>query len=176
MQAGWIDSRNTGTNLMTQTLLRIDGEVEQTVELTFQDLQAFRVEDQVRDVSRFHPTRSGDGVTLNSVLDRVGLKPSATYLTLHATADDFAASVPLDAVRDEGIVVYQLDEGPLPAAKGGPIRFLIRNAAACHTDELDDCANVKFVDRIELTDGRGRDTRPEDDEEHEELHRQQDNS
>ncbi len=158
---------------MAQTLLRIDGEVECMVELTFGDLMAFRMEEQVRDVGRFHPTRSGDGVTLNSILERAEPKPSATYLTLHATADDFSASVPLDAVRDEGVVVYQLDGGPLPASKGGPIRFLIRNPVACHTDELDDCANVKFIDRIELTVGRGRDTRPDDDESHEELHRRQ---
>jgi hypothetical protein len=47
---------------------------------------------------------------------------------------------------------------------------MIRDPAACHTDELDDCANVKFVDRIELTAGKGRDTRPEDEQEHAALH------
>jgi len=155
---------------MSEPLLRIDGEVEDTLNLAFEDFQAFSEADQVQDVSRFHPTRKGDGVTLNSILDRVNPKATATYLTLHATADDFSASVPLQAIRDEGIVVYQLDGAALPVEKGGPVRFLIRNPAACHTDELDDCANVKFVDRIELTAGRGRDTRPEDDDEHEALH------
>ena len=56
---------------------------------------------------------------------------------------------------------------------GGPIRFLIRDPAACHTGELDDCANVKFVDRIELTVAKGRDTRAEDDAEDDKLHRRQ---
>lgn len=156
---------------MSDVALTIDGEVEQPAEFTVETLSEFPKDEQVPDVSRFHPTRQGDGVTLNSILNRIALKPTATYLTLHATADDFAASVPLDAVRDEGIVVYRLDGAPLPFDKGGPFRFLIRNPAACHTDELDDCANVKFVDRIELTAGRGRDTRPEDDDEHEALHR-----
>ncbi|MBI5758748.1 MAG: molybdopterin-dependent oxidoreductase [Planctomycetales bacterium] len=151
-------------------ILRIDGEVERPLDLTFQDLKSIDERDHVRDVSQFHPKRKGDGVTLNSVLEQVRPKPTATYLTLHATADKFAASVPLSAVRDEGIVVYTLDGGPLPTSNGGPIRFLIRNPAACHTDELDDCANVKFVDRIELTAGRGHDTRPENEEEHEHLH------
>jgi DMSO/TMAO reductase YedYZ molybdopterin-dependent catalytic subunit len=151
-------------------ILRIDGEVELPLDLTFQDLKSITERDHVRDVSQFHPKRKGDGVTLNSVLERVRPKPTATYLTLHATADNFAASVPLSAVRDEGIVVYTLDGGPLPPGNGGPIRFLIRNPAACHTDELDDCANVKFVDRIELTAGRGHDTRPENEEEHVHLH------
>lgn len=155
---------------MSQPELVIDGEVEHPLRLRFDDLAAFTANDQVRDVSRFHPTRKGDGVTLRAVLNRARPKSSATYLTLHATADNFAASVPLEAILDEGIIVYQLDGQPLPVKNGGPIRFLIRNPAACHTDELDDCANVKFVDRLELTSGRGRDTRPHDEKEHEKLH------
>lgn len=155
---------------MTRIVLRIDGEVQHPLELTFDDLAACPASDQVTDVSRFHPTRLGDGVTLESLLSKAATNPQATYLTLHATADDFHASVPLAEVRGEGIVVYRLAGGPLPTKNGGPIRFLIRNPAACHTDELDDCANVKFVDRIELTAGKGRDNRPETDTEHEKLH------
>jgi DMSO/TMAO reductase YedYZ molybdopterin-dependent catalytic subunit len=109
-------------------------------------------------------------VTLESVLRRAGPTAAANYLTLHASADNFHASVPLAAVRGEGIVVYRLDGSPLPVRNGGPIRFLIKDPAACHTDELDDCANVKFVDRIELTAGKGLDTRPETEDEHERLH------
>ena len=154
---------------MSECLLRIDGEVAQPLELTFADFQGFPEADQVRDVSRYHPTRQGDGVTLQAVLDRVQPKESAMYLTLHASRDDFAASIPLAEVAGEGIVVYQMAGAPLPVERGGPIRFLIRDPAACHTAELDDCANVKYVDRIELTAGRGRDTRPADDEEHEDL-------
>ena len=149
---------------MTGPLLRIDGEVRRPLELTFEDLQAFPDGDQIQDVSRFHPKRQGAGVSLNAILERADPKSSATYLTLHATADDFAASVPLEAVRDEGIIVYQLDGAALPVSSGGPIRFLIRDPAACHTGELDNCANVKFVDRIELTTAKGRDTRADDDE------------
>ncbi len=155
---------------MTQIVLCIDGEVEHPRVWTFDDLTALPLSDQVVDVSRFHSTRKGDGVTLESLLSKAEPTAKATYLTLHATADDFHASVPLAEVRGEGIVVYKLDGQPLPAKNGGPIRFLIRNPAACHTDELDDCANVKFVDRIELTAGKGRDNRPEDDAEHEKLH------
>lgn len=155
---------------MSQTVLRVDGEVSQPLELTFDDLAALPIADQVADVSRFHPKRQGDAVTLEALLARAHPKPGATYLTLHATADDFHASVPLAEVRGEGLIVYRLAGGPLPARNGGPIRFLIRNAAACQTDELDECANVKFVDRIELTAGRGRDNRPQNEAEHAKLH------
>ena len=155
---------------MTRTVLRVDGEVAQPLELNFDDLAALPAADQVADVSRFHPKRQGDGVLLEALLAKARPRPEATYLTVHAGADDFHASVPLAAVRGEAIVVYRLAGAPLPASNGGPIRFLIRNPAACHTDELDDCANVKFVDRIELTAGRGHDNRPHDDAEHEKLH------
>ncbi len=150
--------------------LRIDGDVAQPTSFSFNDLCAFPEADQVRDVSRFHPKRPGDGVTLRSLLNRVRPQESVSYLTLHATKDDFAASIPLAAIVDEAVLVYQLGGAPYPEAKGGPFRFLIKNPAACHTDELDDCANVKFVDRIELTSSRGRDTRPHDDVQHEALH------
>src|SRR6266446_5350658 len=137
---------------MSEIVLRIDGEVSQPLALTFDDLAAIPAAQQVADVSQFHPQRQGDAVTLEALLAKARLRPAASYLTLHATTDDFHASV------------------PLPAKNGGPIRFLIRNPAACHTDELDDCANVKFVDRIELTAGKGRDNRPHDDVAHEKLH------
>ncbi len=155
---------------MSQILLRIDGEVSHPLALTFDDLTAIPAAQQVADVSRFHPKRQGDAVTLEAILAKAQPRPSASYLTVHATADDFHASVPLAEIRGEGLVVYRLAGGPLPVKNGGPIRFLIRNPAACHTDELDDCANVKFVDRIELTVGKGRDNRPHDDAEHAKLH------
>jgi len=155
---------------MSQILLRIDGHVALPLQLTFEDFAAIPADKQVADVSRFHPNRQGDAVSLEALLAKAQPKPEAKYLTLHATADDFHASIPLGAVRGEGLVVYRLGGGPLPVKNGGPIRFLIRNPAACHTDELDDCANVKFVDRIELTTGKGRDNRPHDDVEHEKLH------
>jgi DMSO/TMAO reductase YedYZ molybdopterin-dependent catalytic subunit len=158
---------------MSAKILNVDGEVEHPLALSFEDLAAFPATAQVVDVSRFHPARRGDGVTLEAVLAQARPRGGATYLTLHATADNFHASVPLAQVRGEGIVVYRLDGAPLPEKNGGPVRFLIRDPAACHTDELDDCANVKFVDRIELTAGKGLDTRPVTTEEHRELHRKE---
>ena len=156
---------------MTGTVqLVVDGAVRNPQVLTCDDLSGFDEQDHERDVSRFHPTRRGDGVTLQSLLKRVDPVTEANYLTLHAGRDDFAASIPLDAIREEGILVYSVDGEPLDIAHGGPFRFLIRNPAACRTDELDDCANVKYVDRIELSVGRGRDTRPTDEEEHAALH------
>lgn len=153
--------------------LRIDGEVEEPRDFTFDDLRRLPEADQVADVSRFQPARKGDGVTLEALLRLVRPRPAANYLTLHAGRDDFHVSIPLAPIRAEGIVLYKLGDGPMRADQGGPIRFLIRDPAACHTDELDDCANVKYLDRIELTVRKGRDTRPEDDAAHQALHARQ---
>jgi DMSO/TMAO reductase YedYZ molybdopterin-dependent catalytic subunit len=153
-----------------ETLLRVDGHVSQPLRLSLADLAGLPSDQQIADVSRFHPKRQGDGVALEAILALARPLPAADYLTLHAEQDDFHVSVPLAAVRSEGIVVYHRGGEPLSNEQGGPIRFLIRDPAACHTDELDDCANVKYVNRIELSIGRGRDTRPRNDEEHAKLH------
>jgi DMSO/TMAO reductase YedYZ molybdopterin-dependent catalytic subunit len=157
---------------MEQTvLLKVDGAVENPLELSFDDLARLPESAQVADVTRFQPKRRGDGVALEAILERARPRPEANYLTLHADRDDFHVSIPLGAVRGEGIVVYRLGSARLGPDQGGPVRFLIRDPAACHTDELDDCANVKYLSRIELTVRRGRDTRPADEAAHAALHR-----
>jgi DMSO/TMAO reductase YedYZ molybdopterin-dependent catalytic subunit len=154
-------------------ILTIDGQVERPLPLTYTDLNDLPVSVQVCDVSRFHPARKGDGVTLDALLDRAGVLASANYLTLHAERDDFHVSVPLREIREQGIVVYRLGSDPLGIENGGPIRLIIRDPSACHTGELDECANVKYLSRIELTHRRGRDTRPADEKSHEALHQSQ---
>jgi DMSO/TMAO reductase YedYZ molybdopterin-dependent catalytic subunit len=151
-------------------LLTIDGAVERPLRLTYADLEAIPESEQVCDVSRFHPSRRGDGVILESILSRAGVKATANYLTLHADRDDFHVSIPLEPVRGQGIVVYRVGSDRLSESQGGPIRFLIRDPSACHTGELDECANVKYLSRIELTERRGRDTRPADEGAHAALH------
>jgi len=156
---------------MSENALRVDGQVGSTLELTFQELEELADTCGCVDISQVDPQRKGDGVQLKDILQRVAPLPQANYLTLHATADDFAASVPLNAVEEDALLVFRLDGAPLPVSMGGPYRFLIPDPSACQTSELDECASVKFVDRIELSAGKGRDTRPEDEAQHEELHR-----
>ncbi len=156
--------------MKSDPILIVDGAVEQPVALTLADLAALPASYQIQDVSRFYLQRKGDGVALEAILETVRPRSEANYLTLHAERDDFHVSVPLGAVRAEGILVYHRGGEPLSGEQGGPVRFLIRNPAACHTDELDDCANVKYLSRIELSVRRGRDTRPRTDAEHQRLH------
>lgn len=156
-------------------ILTVDGAVERPRHFSYDELKSLPEPDQVRDVSRFPSRKRGDGVTLEAILRLVGPRPEVNYVTLHAGRDDFHVSVPLAPIRDEGIILYRLDGTALPREQGGPVRFLIRDPAACHTDELDDCANVKYLDRIELTIRKGRDTRPADEAAHAALHAEQAN-
>jgi DMSO/TMAO reductase YedYZ molybdopterin-dependent catalytic subunit len=151
-------------------ILIIDGRVDRPLRLSFADLLAMPEGDQVPDVSRFHPTRQGDGVALEALLRLARPHADANYVTLHAGRDDFHVSVPLEPLRAEGIVVYARDGRPLGPENHGPIRFLVKDPTSCRTGELDDCANVKYLDRIELTVRKGRDTRPTNEAEHAALH------
>ena len=154
-------------------MLTVSGEAAQPRKFEFQDLAAIDDRHQVTDVSRIVAGRKGDAVTLEGILELVGPKSIAKYLGLHSSTDDFHASIPLAAVRDCALVIYRLDGQPLPVKAGGPVRFFIPDFAACHTHEIDECANVKFIDRIELTAEKGFDNRPHDGVSHEELHRKQ---
>ena len=145
-----------------QVLLRIDGEVNRPQTLTFADLTAIDAAHQIPDVGQLVASRKGRAVTLAGLLELCCPHESATYLTLHAEVDDFHASVPLESVRRTGFFIYDINGQPLEIATGGPVRFYIPDHGACHSAEVDECANVKFVDRIELTANKGFDNRPQD--------------
>lgn len=157
----------------SEPCLRIGGLVERAVALSFEDLARIDAAYQIADVATLDPKRSGGAIQLSGLLALARPDSRVRYLTLHSSADDFHASIPLDAVRDRAILIYRLADGPLPVKAGGPIRFFIPNFAACQTHEVDECANVKFVDQLEFSIDPGQDNRPTEEEEHAELHRRQ---
>ncbi|MFO0914340.1 MAG: molybdopterin-dependent oxidoreductase [Pirellulales bacterium] len=153
--------------------LRITGSVGRELSWDLADLRAIDSKWQVEDVSQIDPRRSGRAVRLAGLLEACRANPDARYLTLHATRDDFHASIPLAPVRDSAVLIYEQDGHSLPVRQGGPYRFLIPDFGACHTSEIDECANVKFVEWMELGVGKGIDNRPQDEQQHEELHRRE---
>lgn len=156
--------------MSTTPRLRIDGQVERPGEISFEDLRGFDEAAQIRDVSRYDAKRRGTAVTLGALLEHSGARQQARYLGLHSSRDNFHASIPLAPIREKAFLIYEVDGRPLEIEQGGPFRFYIPDHAACHTDEIDECANVKFVDHLELTAEKGFDNRPEDEEEHARLH------
>ncbi len=155
---------------MKDASLIVDGLVQNPLSLTFSEFTALPGDAQVADVSRLAKGKGGDAVTLESILALACPLAEADHLTLHASRDDFHVSVPLAEIRAVGLLVYRFEGAPLDVKKGGPFRLVLKEYTACHTSQLDDCANVKFLDRIELTRRRGPDTRPTTAEEHAALH------
>lgn len=143
---------------MNTVTLRVVGEVVTPRQFSFDDLAA--LPHQIPDISVLAPGRRGRAVRLRALLDETGLGERATYLTLYADDGEYSASVPLDAVIDHAVVIYGLDNQPLPAEQGGPMRFLIPDVTVCGIGEVDACANVKYLSSIEASDGPGPDTRP----------------
>lgn len=94
--------------------------------------------------------RSVRGVRLDSLLGRID-QPDAAELILSSSSDGFSARLPLVAASEVGLIWFANADGPLTEKQGGPFRFFIPGAAECKTAVLDTCANVKFVDRIEVT-------------------------
>ncbi len=151
-------------------MLRIEGQVDEPLGLTDVDLAKLPEEYQVADVRQHGAKRPGTAIRLKPVLELAGVSPKATHLGLHAERDNFHASIPLAPILDRALIIYQSDGDALSVDAGGPFRFWIPDHAACQAAEIDECANVKFIDRIELTVGKGFDNRPKDDDEHARLH------
>jgi hypothetical protein len=148
--------------------ISIEGAARRGEPVGFEKLQS--LPGQVDDVAAIVAGRTGAAVRLASVLETSGIPADATHLTVESDDGTFAASVPLEAVRD-AVIVYSLGGEPLPREKGGPFRLLIPDAARCGSAEVDKCANVKNVGVLRLDVGHGHDTRPQTKTEHIEMHR-----
>ena len=151
-------------------LLHTEGLVERPLSLSFDDLAA--LPGQIPDIGSEIPGREGGGVRLDAVLEASGARGDARYITLATGDGSFSASIPLAPIRAQGIVVYRDGGGPLSEAKGGPVRFFIKDIESCSlgASEVDRCANVKHLRRIEISAALGEDTRPTTQAAHEALH------
>jgi DMSO/TMAO reductase YedYZ molybdopterin-dependent catalytic subunit len=148
--------------------LEIDGLVSHPRTYDYSGLAA--LPGQVPDVSVLAPDRDGAAVRLDAIVADAKPAADARYITLFAEGD-YSASVPLDAVIDQAVVIYGLDGSPLPGDRGGPLRFFIPDVAACQTADVDSCANVKYVRKIVLSAEPGIDSRPKNVAQHLRIHR-----
>ncbi|MFT7644109.1 MAG: 2-dehydropantoate 2-reductase [Pirellulaceae bacterium] len=131
------------------TLLKITGQVAHPLELTFESFRQIAPDQQV-DMSEIDERRRGRAVKLGALLDQSQPSAEAKQLKLIGSADGYESVISLALVRERGLVIYEIDGAPLPKSAGGPTRFFIRDHSACNVTELDACANVKFLDCIEL--------------------------
>jgi DMSO/TMAO reductase YedYZ molybdopterin-dependent catalytic subunit len=109
--------------------LRVYGEVEQPLELTYAELLKLRQTDQTCDVhcvTRWSMLDSQwRGVLLSDLAERVKVKSSARYVIFEA-AHGYTSNVPLDeALRPNVLVAHHFGGDPLASEHGGPVRALV---------------------------------------------------
>ena len=109
--------------------LRVWGEVEEPVTLTFEELQALPATDVTTDIhcvtrwSRFDARFRG--VHWGELAALCRPKASARFAIAHAE-EGFTTNVPLTAIEDwAALVAYEADGEPLTPDHGGPVRLLV---------------------------------------------------
>jgi DMSO/TMAO reductase YedYZ molybdopterin-dependent catalytic subunit len=110
--------------------LKVDGMVDRPLTLSLADLQAMPPTRLVKDfqcVTGWRvPSVPWTGVTLADVLDAAGLQPGARALTFDSFDGAYTESLTLDqARRPDVIVAYQMENGPISDAHGGPVRLYV---------------------------------------------------
>ena len=128
-------------------ILEIGGPMATPTAFSYPDFR--QLPDQILDVSQVISGRPGGGVWVRTLLERVGVKPDATQAVFYAREDGFSANVALKDLRENGLMIYQLDGQPLPTRAGGPLRLLIPGVE-------DRCSNIKGVSRLEIHSGSKR--------------------
>jgi DMSO/TMAO reductase YedYZ molybdopterin-dependent catalytic subunit len=156
--------------MIHMAILTVSGSVAHGCTLSYEQLAALPEAYQIADVRQLDPRRPGTAIRLAALFDLVQPHPDVAFLALYASRDNFHASLPLAPLRERAILIYALDGQPLPVAAGGPFRFYIPDHLACHTAAIDECANVKYVDRLEFNREPSFDNRPHDDAAHAALH------
>ena len=114
--------------------LAIGGLVDRAHALTLADLHALEPMHQFATLCCISNPPGGDlisttrwtGVSLQRVLPRLGLQPSATHLKI-TSADGFFESIALDTIRaDQRVMLaYAWDGVPLPVEHGFPLRLYV---------------------------------------------------
>lgn len=109
--------------------LRIFGEVEQEVKLSWDEVNGIPAAERTNDIhcvtrwSRYD--NHWTGISVPELLTRVRPKPSAQFVMLHA-AGDWTTNLALDDfVREANLLATHHNGEPLSAEHGGPIRAVI---------------------------------------------------
>jgi len=109
--------------------LKVHGEVEHPIELDFQQLLAMNVVQRQADV---HCVTGWSllggrwrGLQIKALAERAGLKPGARHVIFEA-AHGYTANVLLrEALAEDSMVTWELDDHPLGRPHGAPLRALV---------------------------------------------------
>lgn len=138
---------------MTTFRLKIDGACAQPAELSWEEIDALaRGGALVVDTAALSPKVSGQGVTLEAILDRVEPTAAATHVMLYDNGE-YRACLTMEEARRSAVLAHRDAGAPLSDAQGGPVRLLVPTS-----ENL--CMSVKRVTRIELLTRAAPDTVP----------------
>jgi DMSO/TMAO reductase YedYZ molybdopterin-dependent catalytic subunit len=131
--------------------LRVHGEVEHELELTFAELLALPQTEQLSDVHCVTTWSLFDvrvkGVRVSELARRAGVKPSARHVIFEAAAG-YTANVPLaEAIAPDVLLAHQIDGKPLAMPHGPPVRAFVPSLYYWKSAKW--LTGVKFVTRDE---------------------------
>ena len=128
---------------------RVFGEVERPYEVSWAEFSALERSEVLCDIhcvthwSRYDNVFAG--VPVPALLERAGVRPSATHALVHAE-QDFTTNLPLsDLDRPENLIATHHGGEPLSPEHGGPARLVVPH--------LYFWKSAKWVRGIELMDG-----------------------
>lgn len=109
--------------------LRVFGEVERELRLSWEELMAFPQRDVVADihcVTRWSKLDTAwRGVLVRDVLQAAGVKPSGEYVMAYSDGG-YTTNLPLEAVLgDDVLLAHSYDGKPLEPDHGAPLRLLV---------------------------------------------------
>jgi DMSO/TMAO reductase YedYZ molybdopterin-dependent catalytic subunit len=115
--------------------LEIGGLVDNPMTLTLDEIRARPAVSQYITLSCISNRIGGDlistalwtGTRLKGLLDEVGLQPEATALYIEAKDGFFETVVMEDMMDERTLLVYAMNDQPLPQAHGFPLRIYIAN-------------------------------------------------
>jgi DMSO/TMAO reductase YedYZ molybdopterin-dependent catalytic subunit len=122
---GFLPHRST-----TTYRLKVDGMVDRPLDLSLADLQSMPPTRLVKDfqcVTGWRvPSVPWTGVALSDVLDAAGVRPGARALRFESFDGAYTESLTLDQGRRRDVIVaYQMDNGLISDAHGGPVRMYV---------------------------------------------------
>ena len=129
--------------------LRIEGLVENSLSLSFDEVRALPKKIQIQNFICVEgwglDNQKWEGVHLKEIFSKVKIGPKAKFVTFHATGGKYQDSLSIqEALESDTLLAYKLNGKDLPKENGFPLRLIIPRMYAYK--------GVKWVERIVFTE------------------------
>ncbi|HEX4818768.1 MAG TPA: molybdopterin-dependent oxidoreductase [Acidimicrobiales bacterium] len=130
--------------------LRVEGLVDRPSTFSFDDVAKLLPQTTLqRDFQCVTGWRVRDvewsGVRLHEILDRVGVRSTATHVVLYSFDGAYTETLTLEqARRDDVLIAHSMDGSTLSSEHGGPVRLYVA--------PMYGYKSLKWLERIEVTD------------------------